>query len=190
MARRLPTKDECRAGIPLALDNAELHLASADALAREGVWGFAVAHLIYAVEETEKARTLGKVALGVSLTDDELPDALYSHRVRHAGARNKSWTSAAVQDFIAELGRRYGKGHPEEPSEYEPAEALPLDWDEKAGPLRERGLYVDVTEEGWSSPSEMPKEEYWQLGPAVTRFLQYTRLAYENEIRGGNGAPR
>ena len=61
-------------------------------------------------------------------------------------------------------------------------EILPLDWPETAGPMRERSLYVDLSEKGWTSPSDTATSEFQRLRPAVARQLQYVRAAYEREI--------
>ena len=69
------------------LDNARAHLEAADTLAGAGKYGFAVAHLVYALEESEKGRTLAKVVLGDTLAEDELYRALYHHPERHVGGK-------------------------------------------------------------------------------------------------------
>ncbi len=53
--RRLPTREECISGIPLMLANARAHFEAADTLAATGKYGFAVAHLVYALEESDQA---------------------------------------------------------------------------------------------------------------------------------------
>jgi AbiV family abortive infection protein len=188
----LPSKDECRQGIPLALNNADEHFEAADLLASSGKIGFAVAHLVYALEESEKARTLGKVVIGDTLTEDELRSALHDHRARHVGAVGKSWTSAAVTLFMQSnkeglLERLHQLPGRTESDRWEDVlashpEVLPEHWSEQAGPTRERSLYVDFAHTRWSSPSDTLEAEFRRLLPAVGRQLAYIRAAYEREV--------
>jgi AbiV family abortive infection protein len=188
--RRIPNRDECFAGILPVLANATAHRDAAEALAEAGQYGFAVAHLVYALEESEKARTLAKVAMGESLTEDEIRRGLYEHKDRHVGALAKSLSSGgAVMDFAAEsLRERVGlrtkrtdaqrlavidARHPE---------VLPMDWPDSARATRERNLYVDLRESGWSGPADTAAREFERLRPAVTMLLKYLRAAYEREI--------
>jgi AbiV family abortive infection protein len=188
----LPSKEECRQGIALALNNADEHFGAADLLARGGRFGFAVAHLVYALEESEKARTLGKVVIGDILTEDELRSALRDHRARHIGAVGKSWTSGAVALFMQsskegllerlnQLPARAESDRWEDILAAHP-EVLPEDWSEQAGPTRERGLYVDFAGTRWSSPSDATEADFRRLRPAVGRQLAYIRAAYEREV--------
>jgi AbiV family abortive infection protein len=188
--RRVPTRDECITGIPIVLANADQHLQAADQLASAGCYGFGVAHLIYAQEEAEKARALGKIALGGAMTEDEIRRVLYDHRARHIGALAKSRSSGgAVVDFLADtLRERIGML----PSRTEAQrwvdvdarhpEILPPDWSEVAGAERERGIYVDLRDGGWTGPAQTEATSFERLRPSVVRHLLYVRAAYEREI--------
>src|SRR5215471_1495508 len=61
--RRLPKPHEAFDGVPLTLANAESHLRAADLLAGAAEYGYAVSHLILALEECDKARVLGMIWL-------------------------------------------------------------------------------------------------------------------------------
>lgn len=197
--RRLPTRDECVAGIPLVLENADGHVAAADALAASGHVGFATAHLILALEESEKARTLGKVAMGEPVSQAELRAAMYEYRPRHVGALGKSWTSGAIplimeaqkERIWEKLGRAPAKTDEERWTELlaRHPEVLPPDWAENAGALRERSFYVDLDERGWTTPSDRPRADFDRLRPAVGRQLLHLRAAYEREIVLPHGEP-
>jgi len=172
------------------LDSARAHLEAADILASGGKYGFAVAHLVYALEESEKGRTLAKVVLGDALSDEEIYRALYHHAERHVGALMKSWSSgAAVMDLMAEgLRERIGV-RPErtEQERYDEVisrypEVLPEDWPETAGATREQSLYVDLGEGGWASPLRADSSAYERLRPAVATLLDYFSAAYQREI--------
>ena len=188
--RRIPTREECISGIPLVLANAQNHLEAADILAQAGRYGFAVAHLVYALEESEKGRTLGKIALGEPMTDETIIRGLYEHRDRHVGAMAKSWSSGgAVMDFLAEslrerVGLREQRTETERWSDVDARhpEVLPLDWPETAGSTRERNLYVDLREAGWASPSDTDAVAFERLRPAVASLIIYLRAAYQREI--------
>jgi AbiV family abortive infection protein len=188
--RRLPSRDQCIAGIPVVLANAEEHLEAADVLAGAGKHGFAVAHLVYALEEGEKARTLGKVVLGEAMTEDQIRRGLYEHRDRHVGAMAKSWSSGgAVVDFLTEglrerVGRRPVRTETERWADVDARhpEVLPVAWPETAGSTRERSLYADLREAGWMSPVDTGAAEFERLRPAVASLLLQLRAAYQREI--------
>jgi AbiV family abortive infection protein len=183
-----------RQGIPLALANGDEHLAAADVLAENAKFGFAVAHLVYALEESEKARTLGKVVIGADVPAAQLRAALHEHRARHAGAVGKSRTSGATAMFMEMNKQRLVERLKHMPARQEDEiwedalaahpEVLPEDWAEKAGTIREQSLYVDLTESGWTSPSGTDVALYQRYRPAVARQLLYVRAAYEREVLG------
>src|SRR5438067_726340 len=83
--RQLPSTKQAAAGMSLAADNAWDHLMCAESLHRDGRFGAASAHLIYAVEEAAKARVLHKwPALVKLLGPRDLHRLLYSHEMRQA----------------------------------------------------------------------------------------------------------
>jgi AbiV family abortive infection protein len=93
--RRLPTPEEAFAGIPLALENAERHLRSADLLAGKGEHGQATAHVVLSLEETDKARVLGMLWLDEDdLTEDQARARLFDHRTRNEAASRSPGLSA------------------------------------------------------------------------------------------------
>ena len=59
---------------------------------------------------------------------------------------------------------------------------LPLEWPETARSSRERSLYVDLGENGWTTPKQTGPSEFQRVRPLVARRLQYLRAAYEREI--------
>jgi len=199
LPRRIPSRAECLDGIPIILDNAEAHLAAADVLVEAGHVGFAIAHLVLAIEESEKARTLDKVVLGDPVPEADLRAVLYQHPARHKGALGKSWTSGAISllvDFEKEgLWQKLGRSPLQvEQSRWEETisrhpELLPRDWDNTAGPLREHSLYVDLVDGGWTSPGDTAKAEFDRLRPAVARQLVYVRTAYLREIHSSGSGP-
>ena len=188
--RQIPTREQCIVGIPHVLANATAHRDAADVLAAAGRHGFAVAHLIYALEESEKARTLAKVVLGENLTEDQIRRGLYEHKDRHIGAMAKSLSSGgAVIDFVAEgmrerIGLRPAKTDAQRWATIDARhpEVLPKDWPETAGAVRERSLYVDMREDRWSGPSDTSVVDFQRLRPAVSSLLLYLQAAYEREI--------
>ncbi len=188
--RRLPNREEALAGVSPVLQNATAHRDAADALAAAGQHGFAVAHLVYALEESEKARTLAKLAMGVALSDEDIRRGLYEHKGRHVGAMAKSLSSGgAVIDYVAEtvrerVGLRIGRTDAERWAmidERHP-EILPKNWPETAGAVRERNLYVDLREGGWSGPAHTAAADFHRLRPAVTNLLLYLEVAHQREI--------
>jgi AbiV family abortive infection protein len=195
--RRVPTRAESLAGILPVLANATAHRDAADVLAASGYYGFAMAHLVLlALEESEKARTLAKVAIGEALSEDAIRRGLYEHKDRHVGAMAKSWSSGgAIIDLAAESLRERLRLRPARTDAQRLAdidarhpEVLPKDWPETAGSIRERNLYVDLGGTGWSEPAATRATEYERLRPAVNTLLAYLRAAYEREIRPLVGA--
>ena len=188
--RRIPTREEALAGIRPVLANATAHRDAADALAATGQFGFAVAHLVYAIEESEKARTLAKIALGEPLTKDEIRRGLYEHKDRHLGAMAKSASSGgAVVDFMAEsvrerVGLRPRRSDAKRWADVDARhpEVLPPTWPQTAGATRERNLYVDLREDGWSGPADTAAAEFARMRPAATQLLIYLEAAFEREI--------
>jgi hypothetical protein len=63
-----------------------------------------------------------------------------------------------------------------------------MDWPETAGSIRERNLYIDLRESGWSGPARTLAAEYERLRVAVNTLLAYLRAAYEREIKPLVGA--
>jgi len=191
--RILPTPQQARDGMPLALDNADRHLDSARALAGKQLYGPAVAHLIYAIEETEKARALGQVWLNSwqrrghgDATDGELRKRIFDHSARHKAAADKTWAIGPFWTVMAEATREHVRLSPQRTPEERVAmalaqhpEALPLDWHDRAGPTREAALYVDLAADGWHTPGEITAETYESLRPMATGYIRYTRMAFE-----------
>jgi AbiV family abortive infection protein len=187
-SRPLPTPQQAFDGVSLALANAERHLHCADLLAGEGEHGSAAAHLVLAIEETDKARVLGLRWLDEGdLTDDEARKRLFSHPPRHEAALAKSWTSGVVWTASAEaLRERLGLRVPRTDAERwadalaQHPEALPGDWPEIAGSLRESGLYVDLQDDGsWHTPGDVTEADYQRFRPAAAEAIRYTQAAFE-----------
>jgi len=179
--------------VPLALENADRHIKAAEALAVAKLYGVAVAHLIYAIEEAEKARSLGQLWINSwqrrshgDATDAELRARIFDHSPRHRAAAAKSFAIGPVWTVIAEETRERVRLAPARtPQERlamafeEHPEALPLDWDGRAGPMREAALYVDHFEGRWHTPGEFTVRDYETLRPMAAGYLRYTRAAFE-----------
>jgi AbiV family abortive infection protein len=162
-------------------------------LAVEQLYGPAVAHLIYAIEETEKARSLGQIWINSwqgrrhgDAADDELRDRIFGHPARHKAAAAKSFATGPFWTMMAESTReRVHLSPPRTPQERlamayaEHPEALPLDWADRAEAMREAALYVDLRDGSWQSPGQMTVTDYEQLRPMVVAHLRYTRAAFE-----------
>src|SRR6266849_6523966 len=152
--QRVPTEEESLRGIPVALANAQTHLDCAALLAEKGFAGPARSFLILSIEESEKARTLGQIALGGPLTVSEIRARLYTHPPRYRGALRKSWSRGATGTYVAESLRERLRMKPErsDPDRWaavlaQHPEALQVDWPELAGELREAGFYVDLRDD-------------------------------------------
>src|SRR2546425_399438 len=195
MARQriLPTPQQARDGVPLALDNADRHLDAGRVLAVEQLHGPAVAHLIYAIEETEKARALGQIWVNSwqrrgngDATDHELRRRIFDHSARHKAAADKTWAIGPFWTVMAEATREHVRLSPQHTPQERVAialaqhpEALPLDWHDRAGPTREAALYVDLGADGWHTPGDFAAETYESLRPMAAGYLRYTRTAFE-----------
>jgi len=186
--RSLPTPKQALAGIPVAIENAERHLRSADLLGANGDYGPAVAHLVLALEETDKSRVLGMLWLDESdLTEAEARKRLFDHAARNAAAFAKSWTIGVVWTAMSEFiedqapgttprtdAQRWARALAQHP------EALPEDWPEVAGGLRESGLYVDLKPDGtWHTPAAVTKADYERFRPAAVHMIGYVKAAFE-----------
>jgi AbiV family abortive infection protein len=186
----VPNDGESLTGIPIALANAQAHLDCAGLLAAAGFAGPARSFLILSMEESEKARTLGQIALGEALTESEIRGRLYSHPPRHRGALRKSWSGGATGTYVAEsLRERLGmKPERSDTDRWAAAlaqhpETLPVNWPEIAGHLREAGFYVDLRDDDqWHSPHDVPTRDYETLRPAAVHLLASARTAYEREL--------
>jgi AbiV family abortive infection protein len=189
--RHIPSASVALAGIPIVLNSAKDHLDCAAVLAAHGQFGPARAHLILAIEEAEKARTLGQIVLKEPLTEAEIKSRLYSHSKRHIGALRKSWSQGPTIDYIADSLRERLRLKPTQTDaqRWESAiarhpEALPRDWPEKADELREGGLYVDLGDDDkWHSPADVPSSDYEELRPKAEYLFRYVSAAYEREVR-------
>jgi AbiV family abortive infection protein len=189
--RQIPSASIALAGIPIVLQSAQDHLECARILAAHGHFGTARSHLILAIEEAEKARTLGQIVLKEPLTEADIRSRLYSHSTRHVGALRKSWSQGPTIDYIADsLRERLRlKTAQTDTQRWESAiarhpEALPVDWPDKAGELREAGLYVDFGDDDqWHSPAMVHSSEYEELRPKAEYLFRYVSAAYEREVR-------
>jgi AbiV family abortive infection protein len=189
--QRVPNEEEALKGIPVALATAQAHLDCAALLAEKGFAGPARSFLILSIEESEKARTLGQIALGEPLTEPEILARLYTHRARHGGALRKSWSRGATGTYVAESLRERLTMKPErsDPDRWAAVlahhpEALPVDWPELAGDLREGGFYSDLKEDDqWHGPDKVPMSDYDILLPAAVHLLSNASAAYEHELR-------
>jgi AbiV family abortive infection protein len=191
--RVLPTPQEALEGIPLAIANAGRHLDAASVLAEAHLLGPAVSHLIYSIEEAEKARSIGQVWLNSwqphrpdRPTDTELRDRIFDHRARHEAAANKSWASGPFWTVMAEATREHVRLSPARTPEQRVAiahaahpEALPADWEQSAYLLREGALYVDLRDDGWHTPDEFAAEDYESLRLKAVHYLRIVTTAFE-----------
>src|SRR5439155_7474476 len=167
-SRKLPTPEQARQGVPLALENADRHIEAARVLAAAQLHGQAIAHLIYSIEETEKARSFGQLWINSwqgrrhgDATDAELQGRIFDHSPRHAAAAAKSFAIGPVWTIMSEATRERVRLSPPRTPQERPAmayeehpEALPGDWDDRAGPMREAALYVDHLDGRWRTPGE------------------------------------
>ena len=186
--RRLPTPEEAFVGVPLALANAERHLRCGDALAETGEHGQALAHLVLSLEETDKGRVLGMLWLDEGdLTEDEARSRLFDHRTRNRATFEKSWTSGVVWTASAEalrerLGLQASRTDEERGADAmaQHPEALPADWPEIAGQLREAGQYVDMDDNGaWHTPGDVTEADYQRFRPTAAGAIRYAKAAFE-----------
>src|SRR5262249_36322838 len=150
--------------------------------------GMAVAHLILAIEETDKARVLCMLWLDEGdLTEEEARARLFDHKTRNRAAFAKSWTSGVVWTASAEaLRERLGPRAPRTDEDRwadamaRHPEALPAEWPEIAGQRREAGLYVDMDGDGnWHSPADVSASDFQRFRPAAVGAIRYARVAFE-----------
>jgi AbiV family abortive infection protein len=191
--RTLPTAQEALDGIPLAIANAARHLDAARVLADAGLYGPAMAHLVYSLEEAEKARSIGQVWLNSweprrpdRPTDDELKARVFEHAPRHKAAASKSWASGPFWTAMSEHTRERVRLSPAQTAEQRVAmayaahpESLPLDWEDKAYLIREGALYVDLREDGWHTPDQFVANDYTALRLQAVHYLQGVTAAFE-----------
>ncbi len=79
-------------------------------LADAGLYGPAMAHLVYSLEEAEKARSIGQIWLNSweprrpdRPTDDELKARVFEHAPRHKAAASKSGGVCLPSESLREL---------------------------------------------------------------------------------------
>ncbi len=142
--REIPSADVALRGIPIVLKSSKAHPDCAAILAEHGHFGAARSHLILAIEESEKARTLGQIVLKDPLPEGTVRLRLYSHSERHIGALRKSWSQGATVDYAVDSLRERLRLKPAQSDEQRwqlaiarHPEALPEDWPARANQLRE-----------------------------------------------------
>jgi AbiV family abortive infection protein len=191
--RILPTPSQARDGVPLALENAARHLDAARVLAVEQLYGPAVAHLVYTIEETEKARAFGQIWLNSwqrrgpgDATDDQLRDRIFNHSARHKAAAMKSWASGPFWTAMAAETRERVRLSPGRTQQERVAEAyaqhpeaLPLDWEKHAASIREGALYVDLRADGWNTPGQITAANFESMRPMAVAYLRGAIGAFE-----------
>lgn len=192
-SRVLPTPQRAFEGIPLAIENAARHLDAARLLSEALSYGLAVAHLVYSIEEAEKARSLGQVWLNSwqgprpdRPSDADLLARIFDHPARHRAAANKSWASGPFWTMMAEATREHVRLSAARTPEQRVAmahaahpEALPADWDSRAGFIRESSLYVDLRNDRWHTPNEITADEYTVLRAQAVHYLRLVTAAFE-----------
>ena len=101
MASSPLTAEELLAGARLASENARAHCTAASHLARECFNGFAVAHLVYAVEEAGKAHVLTDRAMKVRFFGARAPAAASVSRMLRVAPKGTALTAHHLKQRIA-----------------------------------------------------------------------------------------
>jgi len=174
----LPTARQAAKGVSLAADNAWIHIECAEALQEARHFGAASAHLVLAVEEAVKARVYYQwPALMTSMTQGQLRELLYTHRVRHGIAvydsMSKPLRTAIALWQIDHAGRRIDRKalarifarH---------TDAFPLTWAESADQDKQRGMHVDWDGRAWKTPASVT---YQRRFVRCLEFVVKTRAA-------------
>lgn len=168
-------------GARLAVTNAQTHCMAAEALAAQGFYGFATAHLVFAVEEAGKAHIRTDLALKTAFfgqTEPSTPDVRnmltrepkgakgHSHTIKQRIAATEAWSRApggvlAVLEAALPFTARFGK-------------LLPPDWDGES--VKRAGLYVDpldgVQGPTWRSPQVGTPQQWEDLRPCALGCVQ------------------
>lgn len=121
-------------GARLAVTNAQTHCTAAEALAAQGFYAFATAHLVFAVEEAGKAHILTDLALNTAFFGQKEPSTpdvkkmltrepngaeIHSHTIKQRIAATEAWSRApggvlavlgAAQLFTARFGKLLPRG--------------------------------------------------------------------------------
>jgi AbiV family abortive infection protein len=177
-------------GARFALQNADDHLACADSLAENRLYGFAISHLVLAAEEAVKSFSFLLHAIGLPLPEADARKLLTNHTARHQLAQmsqvltdflgrsidvaamvsdNEAPTPSAILDKIPEaLGgwQAYVSGS------HDPELILDIQWWGSANSFKQAGMYVDpVAEGGWRCPSDFSEHQYRDSAASVRRFF-------------------
>jgi len=166
------------AGASLLFANARQLLSSGESLAAARHYGPATALLVLGAEEALKGWLFAGYAVGL-IGSADLPEFRKNHRLRHniigqivelpSAAMthlnvNRAWISEEASTLQVEdtssdellrdlAGRWLGKFFREQ-------QVAPNDWWSQAQALKERGLYVDCSDAGWSSPATVDVQMY------------------------------
>jgi len=188
MASRLPTADEARVGGRLAILNACNLFESAEATAGRGNFGAAVGLAVLALEEAAKGRALLGYAFALQagvpfgLHDKEFTRLLNSHASRYRVAFMQRLT-AAGHSLLLGIEPRTEDERNQVQRDIEARE-----WLVAANPEKQRGFYVDFSDDGWSSPSQVTPDEWEQACRVVVPFLEESHR--QDAMFGANPAGR
>jgi AbiV family abortive infection protein len=186
----LPLASESWEGARLALQNAEAHLTSAELLAGDGLYGFALSHLVLATEEAVKSFSFVVSAIGLHFPEADARRLMTNHKARHAVAL----LGQVVTDFISRSSEAEALvSHGEIPvpealldqipvmfsgwgsylsGDHTPEFTFDLEWWGRANTLKQSGMYVDYdSQTGWKSPSGVAEIEYRESAASVERFF-------------------
>lgn len=173
MTRPLPTPEQARVGGRLAIRNAVNLFETAQGASQAGNFGAAVALAVLAVEEAAKGRALLGFALSnetgapFALQDDQFRDLIYrSHPLRHAVALYQGLTAAGL-NLLAGVGPDAAEARGQVDRDLRAAA-----WLSKADRLKQRGLYTDFSDVGWSSPMHITPDRWDEAQAVVRPFLE------------------
>jgi AbiV family abortive infection protein len=177
----LPTARQAAKGVSLAAANAWAHIKCAEALEEAGHFGQASAHLVLAVEEAVKARVYYQwPALMALMTQEQLRELLYTHRVRHG---------IAVYDSMSKpLRTSIALWHIDHPGKQidrkalirmfaRHSDAVPLTFAENADKDKQRGLHVDWSGRAWKTPATVTQMHYQRRFVRCLEFVVKTTAA-------------
>lgn len=173
------TSAQCAEGARLASENAERLMAAAISLEREGHYGPAVA--IYAAAAEEGAKSLALTLASTSSSGDLTPavakllhEVTKDHPTKHAFANAATGPSTMIWFWVTVM--LYGLAKQEAmlasvPAAIRDPRVFKESWFAKAPDVREAGLYVDLVNGAWTSPTVIDAVSAAEAHAAVEGLL-------------------
>lgn len=204
--RSTPSKEQCKIGAKLAIENAECHYRCAKHLCEIKEFGNAQSHLILGAEEAIKSVFLYLKGLEIPIRQNILDKVLIKHKSRHeiggllyliftsvmwavnifktalenaidkTEAEIKQIRNTALQRIMTDLQKSVSTDNSK--SELNQMVTPLLEWWETADSKKKAGFYVDFQKGIWTSPQLIKREDYLKSLRIANDVIQNIKKGY------------